>query len=318
MEQIEPPLNWLTRLKKGLKDSSQKLTQGIESILTHKTLTQDMLTDLEDLLISADLGVQTAQKLTDLLRKKRFKDDISFEAVQSFLAEEITRLLNPLAQPLQINANTKPYTILVVGVNGSGKTTTTAKWGHLFQQKGKKVRFAACDTFRAAATEQLALWAERFQIPIEKGAHGADPASLAYEAYLKAHNAQEDVLLIDTAGRLHTKHDLMAELNKIYRVLQKADPTAPHACALILDATTGQNIHNQVSAFQKTVPLTGLVLTKLDGTAKGGILVALAEKETPPLPVYAVGVGEQPDDLQDFNPEAFSRSLLGISDKNVP
>lgn len=312
MEEEAKKSSWVSRLKDGLKESSHKLTQGISAIFTRKKLDDETLLALEDLLISADLGVETAQKLTTLLRKNRFNDDITKEEIHSFLAQEMTRILKPVAKSLQISETHKPWVILVVGVNGSGKTTTIGKLGRLFQTRGLKVRLAAGDTFRAAAIEQLVMWGDRSSIPVEVAPQGSDPASLAYEAYAKARQAQDDILLIDTAGRLHNKQDLMAELAKIRRVLQKVDPSAPHECLLVLDATIGQNAHVQVEIFQKTAQITGLVMTKLDGTAKGGVLIALAEKFN--LPVYAIGIGEGVDDLRDFEAKSFAESLMGVSD----
>lgn len=313
MEEEEKNNNsWFSRLKEGLQKSSHKLTEGISSIFTKKKLDNETLLELEDLLISADLGVETAQKLTENLRKSRFNEDITQEEIHTFLAQEITKILEPVAKPLLMGNTHKPYVILVVGVNGSGKTTTIGKLGRIFQNQGLKVRLAAGDTFRAAAVEQLAEWGKRSQIPVEVASQGSDPASLAYEAYAKAQKAQDDVLLIDTAGRLHNKEGLMAELAKILRVLQKIDPTAPHECLLVLDATIGQNAHIQVEVFQKIARITGLIITKLDGTAKGGVLIALAEKFH--LPVYAIGVGEGADDLKDFDAKNFAENLVGISE----
>ena len=303
--------SWMTRLKEGLQKSSSKLTQGMSTLFSGKKLNEETLEALEELLISADLGVEAAQKITSHLRKSRFNQEITQEEIYTFLAREVTKILEPVVKPLPLEKTGKPRIILVVGVNGSGKTTTIGKLGHMFQNQDLKVRFAAADTFRAAAADQLAIWAHRFNIPVERGAEDADPASVAYDACLKALQEKDDVLLIDTAGRLHNKGDLMAELAKVRRVIQKIDPEAPHECLLVLDATIGQNAHTQVEMFQKTTPLTGLILTKLDGTAKGGVLIALAQKFS--LPVYAVGVGEAPEDLRSFEARAFAEGLVGLS-----
>jgi fused signal recognition particle receptor len=315
MEEEERKSNWFSRLKKGLQKSSYKISEGIENIFTKKKLDETSLIEFEELLISADLGVNTAQKLTNSLRKTRFNEDVRKEEIQLFLAQEISKILKPVAKPLKIDSKNKPYLILIVGINGSGKTTTVAKLGNLFKNQKLKVRLAAADTFRAAAVEQLVMWGTRCNIPVEIASQNSDPASLAFEAYNKARQAQDDILIIDTAGRLHNKEDLMAELAKIRRVLQKIDSTAPHECLLVLDATIGQNAHSQVEVFQKIVNITGLVVTKLDSTSKGGVLISLAEKFH--LPVYAIGVGEHIEDLRNFEAEAFAESLVGFSKEGL-
>ena len=310
MEEIPQKKSWMTRLKEGLKKSSSKITQGLSAILTKKKLDDDTLIDLEDLLISADLGPNMAKKLITDLRKSRFDQEVTQEEVRTFLSQEMAKDLAPYAHPLRVDPVHKPYVVLVVGVNGSGKTTTIGKLAHLYKSQGYQVRMAAGDTFRAAASQQLMIWGERTGVPVEIMESGSDPASLAYRAYETSSQAQNDILLIDTAGRLHNKEDLMAELSKIRRVLQKHDPLAPHATLLVLDATIGQNAHNQVEMFQKVAHVNGLVVTKLDGTAKGGVLLSLTDKFK--LPIHAIGVGEGIDDLKDFDATAFAESLMGI------
>ncbi len=301
---------WLSRLKAGLARSSSKLGDGISGIFTKRRLDDAALEELEELLISADLGVGTAAKLTANLARERFDKDVSPEEVRAALAADIAKILSPVAQPLVIDPARRPHVVLVVGVNGSGKTTTIGKLAKTHRDQGRKVMIAAGDTFRAAAIEQLCIWGERAGSPVVAKAPGADAAGLAYEALERARAEGMDVLLVDTAGRLHNKADLMAELKKIVRVLGKLDPEAPHDCLLVLDATTGQNAHAQVETFKALVQVTGLVVTKLDGSARGGVLVALAERFG--LPVHAVGVGESAEDLHPFAAEDFARSLMGL------
>lgn len=300
---------WLRRLKAGLKRSSDKITEGVSSILTKRKLDQEALDALEELLISADFGVKTAAHFTASLAKNRFNQDISDEEIRTALAEEITAVLEPVAIPLGLGRH-KPHIVLMVGVNGSGKTTTLGKLAKYWKGQGLQVRMVAGDTFRAAAVEQLQKWGERIGVPVIAGQPKADAAGLVYDACLKSQKADDDVLLIDTAGRLQNKTDLMSELNKICRVIQKVDPSAPHSCLLVLDATTGQNAHSQVEIFAKTVNLTGLIITKLDGTARGGVIVSLAEKFK--YPVHAIGVGEGEDDLRPFDVQSFARDLVGL------
>jgi len=301
---------WFGRLKAGLTRSSAKLGEGITGIFTKRKLDDAALEALEELLISADLGVATAAKLTAHLAETRFDKEVAPEEVRRALAEDIARILEPVAAPLVVEAARKPHVVLVVGVNGSGKTTTIAKLASLYKAQGLKVLLAAGDTFRAAAIDQLKVWGERSGCAVVAGAPGADAAGLAYEALETARREACDLLLIDTAGRLHNKADLMAELQKIIRVLKKLDPEAPHDTLLVLDATTGQNAHAQVETFKALAGVTGLALTKLDGSARGGVLVALAERFA--LPVHAVGVGEGLDDLRPFAARDFANSLLGI------
>ena len=302
---------WLARLKDGLSKSSSKLTEGITGIFTKRKLDDDALEELEELLITADLGPATAAKMTAELARTRFGKEVSPDEVKRTLAESVARIVTPVAQPLVIDAGLKPHVILLVGVNGTGKTTTIGKLARQFRDEGKSVMLAAGDTFRAAAVSQLQIWGERTGCPVVAKETGADAAGLAFEALERARREQVDVLLIDTAGRLQNKAGLMAELEKIVRVIKKVDPDAPHTTLLTLDATTGQNAHNQVEVFRDMVNVSGLILTKLDGSARGGVLVALAERFK--LPVHAIGVGEGVYDLRPFDAESFSKSLMGIS-----
>jgi fused signal recognition particle receptor len=298
---------WFGRLRKGLSRSSAKLADGITGIFTKRKLDQEMLDELEELLIQADLGAGTAARIVAEFGRTRFGKEVTPEEVRGALAGEIAIVLEPVAKPLA--PAEKPAVVLVVGVNGSGKTTTIGKLAKLWRDEGKRVLLAAGDTFRAAAVEQLQIWGERVGAPVLAKGAGADPAGLAYEALERARAEGFDLLLIDTAGRLHTKSNLMEELKKVIRVLRKLDETAPHHCLLVLDASTGQNALAQVETFKSMVDVTGLVVTKLDGTAKGGVLVALADKFK--LPVHAIGVGESADDLRPFSAEAFARTLMG-------
>lgn len=302
--------SWFQRLKDGLKKTSSRLATGVSDIFTKRKLDDEALEELEDLLVMADLGPTTAAKLSAAIAKERFDKEVDGDEIRAALADEIATLLHPVAKPLIISQEHKPHIVLVVGVNGSGKTTTIGKLASNFQAEGKKVMMAAGDTFRAAAIEQLKVWGERSGSTVISKAHGSDAASLAYEAIEQAQEQKADVLLIDTAGRLHNKGDLMEELKKILRVIRKLDETAPHDVLLVLDATTGQNALNQVSVFGDMVDVSGLVLTKLDGTAKGGVLVALAEKFG--LPVHAIGVGEQVGDLRAFDANDFAKGLMGL------
>ena len=301
---------WFSRLKQGLARSSARLTEGISSIFTKRRLDDATLAELEELLIGADLGVQLAGEATETLRKTRFNQEVTPEEVRTALAEEIARRLAPATKPLAINAASLPFVVLVVGVNGSGKTTTIGKLARLFRGEGRSVLLAAGDTFRAAAVEQLKVWGERTGVPVLAKETGADAAGLAFEAVERARREGTEVLLIDTAGRLHNKADLMAELQKVVRALKKAAPGAPHAVLLVLDATVGQNAHQQVEIFRSMVGVTGIAMTKLDGTARGGVLVAIAEKFG--LPIHFIGVGESADDLRPFDAQAFARGLVGL------
>ena len=301
---------WLSRLRAGLSRSSGKLGEGIAGIFTKRKLDDEALEALEELLITSDLGVATAARLTANLAKTRFDKEVAPEEVRGALAEDIAGILAPVAVPLSPAPAHRPHVVLVTGVNGSGKTTTIGKLAAQWQREGKKVRLAAGDTFRAAAIEQLKIWGERTGCPVVATAPGADAAGLAYEALETARREGDDVLLIDTAGRLHNRAELMAELEKVVRVIRKLDPAAPHDCLLVLDATTGQNAHAQVEIFKELVEISGLVITKLDGSARGGVLVALAERFG--LPVHAVGVGEGIDDLRSFDARDFARALVGL------
>ena len=301
---------WLSRLRDGLAKSTKRVTESITGLFTKKKLDQETLNELEDALIQADLGVTVAARLVEKLSKERFGKEVTDEEVRAAFADDIAEILQPVAVPLAIDAARKPHVVLVIGVNGSGKTTTIAKLANLYRGEGRSVMLAAGDTFRAAAVEQLKVWGDRAGVPVISKPTGADAAGLAYEALERARAEKTDVLLIDTAGRLHNKTNLMEELAKIVRVIRKLDPDAPHSCLLVLDATTGQNAHAQVETFKTMSPVDALVLTKLDGSAKGGVLVALAEKFK--LPVVAIGVGEGIDDLRPFEARAFARGLMGL------
>jgi fused signal recognition particle receptor len=301
---------WLARLRAGLGRSQARLAQGISGVFARGRLDAATLGEIEDLLISADLGPAAAADLTALLEKRRFGPEATETDVREELARGIAAILAPVARTLAIDRTRKPHVILVVGVNGSGKTTTIGKLARNFRDQGLSVVLGACDTFRAAAIEQLRIWGERTGCEVVAGAERQDPAALAFEALDRARESGADVLMIDTAGRLQNKSDLMAELAKVVRVLKKRDESAPHDVLLVLDATTGQNAHAQVQVFREMTNVTGLVVTKLDGTARGGVLVALAERFG--IPVYAIGVGEGADDLRPFDADEFARALLGL------
>ena len=304
-----PQQNWFQRLASGLKRSSDQLSGGITAIFNKKKLDQAMLDELEDILIQADFGVDMASDVANALRRDRFDRDIAPEEVRAVLASEVVKVLDPVAKPLDIDASIKPFVILMVGVNGSGKTTTIGKLASLYGAQGKSVMLAAGDTFRAAAIEQLQVWGQRTGAPVVTKPAGSDASGLAYEAVERAQAEGFDILIIDTAGRLQNRDELMSELEKIIRVIKKVDPTAPHATLLTLDATTGQNALNQVDIFGKRAGVTGLVMTKLDGTARGGILVAIAKKYG--MPVHFIGVGEGVDNLEPFAAADFARAIVG-------
>ena len=308
----EEKTGWLSRLRSGLSKSADRVGGAITGVFTKRKLDQAALDELEEILIAGDMGVTTAAKLSAAIARERFDQEVSDDEVCEALADEIAGLLDPVALPLNVDAGPKPFVILVCGVNGSGKTTTIGKLAAQFKAQGKSVLLAAGDTFRAAAIEQLQVWGERTGCPVLTRAQGADPAGLAFDAVKDGREQGHDVVLIDTAGRLQNKKDLMAELEKVVRVIKKQDETAPHACLLVMDSTIGQNAHAQVEVFKEAVEITGLVMTKLDGTAKGGVVVGLAEKFG--LPVHAVGVGEGIDDLRPFEGRAFARSLMGLPD----
>ena len=301
---------WFQRLKSGLSRSSASLQDNLTSVFTKRKLDAASVEELEEALIAADMGVETAMELSEGLSKTRFGKEVTDQEVRQVLAEQIATMLEPVAKPLVIDPSHRPEVILVCGVNGTGKTTTIGKLSQQLSNEGKKVMLAAGDTFRAAAIEQLEVWGRRTDCPVISKAPGADAAGLAFEALEKARAAASDVLLIDTAGRLHNKSALMDELAKIVRVIKKQDGEAPHQTLLVLDATTGQNAKAQVETFKSMVPLTGLAVTKLDGTARGGVVVALARQFG--LPVHAVGVGEGVYDLRPFEARAFAAALLGL------
>lgn len=301
--------NLWEKLKGGLSKSTSQLTQGLTDIFTKKKLDDETLEALEELLIKADMGVATAHTITQSLRRSRFGKDVSDVEIKEALATEITTMLAPVAATLDVTTR-KPFVMLMVGVNGVGKTTTMGKLAKQFTDANKKVLMVAGDTFRAAAVSQLEVWAQRANCELLTGPENADPASLAYKALEQARQNGTDVVMIDTAGRLQNKEGLMAELQKIIRVIQKIDESAPHATLLVLDATTGQNAHAQVDVFKSMTAVSGLVLTKLDGSARGGVLVALADVFK--LPVVAIGVGEGIEDLRPFSADAFAKALCGI------
>ena len=302
----------LARLKAGLRRTSTSLTGGIGAIFTGRRLDEAALEELEELLIAGDLGAATAAELTATLAQQRFGKEVTATEVRQALAEQIADLLAPVEGTLAIDDDAKPHVILVAGVNGTGKTTTIGKLAQRLNGEGKRVMLVAGDTFRAAAVEQLTVWGERAGAPVVARPDGGDPAGLAFDALERARTEGIDVLLIDTAGRLQNKAHLMAELQKIDRVLKKLDPRAPHSRLLVLDATTGQNALNQVDVFREAIAVDGLVMTKLDGTAKGGVLVALARRFG--VPVIAVGIGEGIDDLRPFKARAFATALMGLDE----
>ncbi len=307
----EKRLSWFERLRKGLSRSSQQLGDSIGGIFTKRKLDEDTLQDLEDVLIQADLGMETAIRITDALSATRYGKDISTDEVRTIMASEIEKVLGPVAKPLELDLSHKPHVILVVGVNGTGKTTTIGKLAAKLTAGGLNVMLAAGDTFRAAAIEQLHIWGKRTGAPVISSKLGADAAGLAFDAWKHAKEAGSDVLIIDTAGRLQNRAELMEELAKIVRVLGKNDPEAPHTVLQTLDATTGQNALNQVEIFKNIAGVNGLVMTKLDGTARGGILVAISAKHK--LPVYFIGVGEQVDDLEPFAARDFAKAIAGVA-----
>lgn len=302
---------FFSRLKQGLQKSAQKLSGGITAVIKRRRLDEAALAELEDLLIAADLGPAVASRIIENFRRTRFGKDVTDEEIRGALAEEIAVILRPVAQPLAIERAHAPHVVLVVGVNGTGKTTTIGKLAKFYGESGLKTVLVAGDTFRAAAVEQLQIWGSRTGSEVIAGKPSADAAGLAFDALARARAAKADLLLIDTAGRMHNKNALMQELAKIVRVLQKQDPTAPHSVLLVLDATTGQNAIAQVRVFSEMVPLSGLIVTKLDGSARAGIVVALAE--TFHLPVHAVGVGEQAGDLRPFDAEEFAAGLVATT-----
>ncbi|MGY8986093.1 MAG: signal recognition particle-docking protein FtsY [Sphingomonadales bacterium] len=301
-------------MRKRLGKSTNALSKGISDIFSKRKLDDETLEDLEDLLISSDLGVGTAAKVSEALAKNRFDKEVSPSEVKKALAKEIASILEPVALPLKGPFNQKPHIILMVGVNGSGKTTTIGKMAQQFKDEGKSVMLAAGDTFRAAAVEQLQIWGERVDVPVISQEIGSDAASLAFEAMDQAKAKGIDFLIIDTAGRLQNRTELMDELEKLVRVINRKDETAPHNTILVLDATTGQNALMQIEIFKKTADISGLIMTKLDGSARGGILVAASEKFG--IPVHAIGIGEAIEDLSPFDAKEFAQALVGIEDEN--
>lgn len=302
---------WFSRLKSGLSRSAARLTENVSSLFVKRRLDEEALEELEETLIAADLGVAAARRIVGDFRKTRFGKEVTSEEVKQALAESIAAILDPVARPLVIDRALKPHVVLVVGVNGTGKTTTIAKLGQQYRGQGLSCTFVAGDTFRAAAVEQLQVWADRTGAGLAAPAKpGADAAGLAFDALTAARTAGTDVLLVDTAGRLHNKSALMEELRKIVRIIKRVDETAPHSVLLVLDATTGQNAIQQAKVFSEMVNVTGLAVTKLDGSAKGGVVVALAQEFA--IPVHVVGVGEKAADLRPFEARDFARSLMGL------
>lgn len=302
-------MSWFQKLKQGLSKTASSISSGLTKVFTHKKLDQAALDELEETLIMSDIGVNVSAQIIAELSKDKFNKDVEDAEVRDFLSSKIASILQPYAKHLELINS--PQVILMCGVNGNGKTTTIGKLGLKYKQEGKKVLFAACDTFRAAAIEQLNVWAERIGCPIIKGETASDPASVAYKACETAKNEGYDVVLIDTAGRLQNKNNLMEELAKIIRVIKKVIPEAPHDTVLVLDATTGQNALSQVETFKELVKISGLIVTKLDGTAKGGIIIAIAKKFA--LPIHYIGVGETADDLNAFDANEFASALVGKS-----
>ncbi|HEY1613627.1 MAG TPA: signal recognition particle-docking protein FtsY [Rhizomicrobium sp.] len=300
---------FFARLRQGLARSANALGEGLGGLLAKKKLDAETVAQLQEALVRADIGSIRASNIAEAVARGRYNTEISENELRLVLAREIAGHLKPVEEPFVVDRSRKPFVVLVAGVNGTGKTTTIGKLAHRLHNAGDKVMLAAGDTFRAAAVEQLQIWGTRTGSEVFARPNGADAAGLAFDALARAREIGADVLLIDTAGRLQNKAGLMAELEKIVRVLKKSDESAPHAILLVLDATIGQNAIGQVEAFRAAVPLTGLVMTKLDGTAKGGILVALADRFS--LPVYFVGVGEGVDDLQAFEAHSFARALTG-------
>jgi fused signal recognition particle receptor len=302
--------SWWQRLTGGLRRTSASIGSAVADLVSKRKLDGATIEELEEVLIRADLGIDTASRVAAAIAEGRYDKNVTPDEVSAILAAEVEKILAPVAKPLAIAADTRPFVILVVGVNGSGKTTTIGKLAARLARERKRVTLVAGDTFRAAATEQLRIWSERTGAGIVTGEPGADAAGLAYDALAAARAQQTDVLIVDTAGRLQNKTVLMSELDKIVRVMKKLDPAAPHAVLLVLDATVGQNALSQVGEFQKTAGVTGLVMTKLDGTARGGILVALSAKYG--LPVHFIGVGEGVDDLAPFEAKDFARAIAGL------
>jgi fused signal recognition particle receptor len=303
--------SWSDRLFGGFRKTSERLSENLAGIVTKAKLDDAQLDDLEDALILSDLGPRAAARIRERLSDERFERGVDEAAIKQAVADEIAAILRPVAKPLEIVAFPRPQVILVIGVNGSGKTTTIAKLAHLFQEQDYGVMLAAGDTFRAAAIGQLAVWAERLGVPIVRGPEGGDPASIVFDAVKAATEQGIDALIVDTAGRLQNKRELMDELAKIRRVLGRLNPEAPHDVVLVLDATNGQNALQQIEIFKEVAGVSGLIMTKLDGTARGGVLVAAAEQYG--LPIHAIGVGEKLDDLRPFDPDLVARVIAGVA-----
>ena len=302
--------SWGERLFGGFRKTSERLSENLSGIVAKARLDEDQLDAIEDALILSDLGPRAAARIRERLSDERFERGADEAAIKQAVADEIAAILRPVAKPLEIVAFPRPQVILVIGVNGSGKTTTIAKLAHLFQEQDYGVMLAAGDTFRAAAIGQLAVWAERVGVPIVRGAEGGDPASIVFDAVKAATSQGIDALIVDTAGRLQNKRELMEELAKIRRVLGRLNPEAPHDVVLVLDATNGQNALQQIETFRDVAGVTGLIMTKLDGTARGGVLVAAAEQYG--LPIHAIGVGEKIDDLRPFDPDLVAKVMAGV------
>ena len=302
--------SWSDRLFGGFRKTSERLSENLAGIVTKAKLDEDQLDAIEDALILSDLGPRAASRIRERLAEERFERGLDEAAIKQVVADEIAAILRPVAKPLEVVAFPRPQVILVIGVNGSGKTTTIAKLAHLFQEQDYGVMLAAGDTFRAAAIEQLRVWAERVGVPILAGAEGGDPASIVFDAVKQATATGIDALIVDTAGRLQNKRELMDELAKIRRVLGRLNPEAPHDVVLVLDATNGQNALQQIEIFKEVAGVTGLIMTKLDGTARGGVLVAAAEQYG--LPIHAIGVGEKLDDLRPFDPDLVAKVIAGV------
>ncbi len=303
--------SWTDRLFGGFRKTSERLTENLTGIVGTTRLDDATLDEVEDALILSDLGPSAAARIRARLAEQRFGKDIDERGLKEAVAEEIAAILRPVARPIEITAFPRPQVILVIGVNGSGKTTTIAKLAHLFQEEDYGVMLAAGDTFRAAAIGQLGIWADRLGVPIVKGPEGGDPASIVFDAVRQATQTGIDALIVDTAGRLQNKTELMDELAKIRRVLGRLNPEAPHDVVLVLDATNGQNALSQIEIFKEVAGVTGLIMTKLDGTARGGVLVAAAEQYG--LPIHAIGVGETMDDLRPFDADLVARVIAGVA-----
>ena len=308
-------MSWLKKLTSGLSKTSAKVTASLSSLLGRSSIDAASIEEVEDALIAADLGTRVAARLAEGVRRHKFDGEVTAPALAGALADGITEILDPVAMPLDIDPAKRPHVVLLVGVNGSGKTTTAGKLAQQWHQQGKSVMLAAGDTFRAAAIEQLLVWGERTGTEVVAGDQGGDAAALAYQAMEKASAQGTDVLIIDTAGRLHNRSELMDELAKIVRVIRKLDDSAPHDSVIVLDGTVGQNAISQVSAFKEVADVSGLIVTKLDGSAKGGVVITLAD--TFGLPVHAVGVGEGADDLQPFEARDFANALAGVPDSSA-